>query len=87
MVEQRFSVILKGADALADEVVQRLYGRCNDVTAGSCSGIAHVHFDRPAASLNEAIASAIADLRACGLEVERIEIDPRDVLDAAPATA
>jgi hypothetical protein len=87
MTEQRFSAILKGTETLQDEVVARLYGRCDDATAGSCSGIGHVHFDRPAASLNEAIASAVADLRACGLEIERIEIDPEDVLAAAQASA
>jgi hypothetical protein len=87
MTEQRFSLILKDGKALTDEVVERLYGRCDDVTAGSCNGTGHVHFDRPADSLNEAIASALVDLRACGLEVERIEIDPQDILDAAAATA
>jgi hypothetical protein len=87
MIEQRFSVILKCKDPISDEVVEQLYGQCDDATAGSCDRVGHVHFDRPVALLNEAIVSAIADLRACGLEVERIEIDPEDLVDAANATA
>ena len=87
MNEQRFTIILVGKDVLTEEVVERLYERCDDATAGSCNGVSHVHFDREARSLNEAIASAVADLKMCGLDVERIEIDPADVLDDAHATA
>ena len=86
MREQRFSVILKGNNTLNDDMVELLYSRCDDVTAGSCGRIGRIDFDRPALSLNEAIASAIADLRACGLEVERIEIDPEDVCEGAHAS-
>lgn len=87
MTEQQFTVILKGADPLGEEVVERIYARCNDVTAGTCDGIGHVHFDRPAASLNAAIASAVADLRACGLDVERIEIESEDLAQIVQARA
>jgi len=87
MTEQHFTVILKGKDALSEEVVERLYGRCDDASAGSSGGIGHVRFDRPAASLNEAIASAVADLQSCGLDVERIEIEPEDLKEIVQATA
>jgi hypothetical protein len=87
MTEQHFTVILKGRDSLTEEAAERLYGQCDDVTAGSCNGVGHVHFHRPAASLNEAIASAVADLRACGLEVERIEIEEDDLEELVEATA
>lgn len=80
MTEQHFTVILKGKEALGEDVVERLYARCDDASAGSCNGTGHVHFDRTAESLNAAIASAVADLRACGLDVERIEIE-REALD------
>lgn len=86
MSEQRFTVILKGMDTLSEEVVEELYAQCDDASAGSCNGIGYVHFDRSATSLNKAIASAVADLRACGLEVERIEIDPEDLTELCQAT-
>ena len=87
MTEQHFTVILKGKDTLSEEVVEQLYARCDDASAGSRNGIGHVHFDRPAASLNEAIASAVADLRASGLEVERVEIERDDLAEIVQATA
>lgn len=87
MTEQHFSVVLKGIDTLGEEVVERIYARCDDASAGSCHGIGHVHFDRAAESLNAAIVSAVADLRACGLEVERIEIESADLAQIVAATA
>lgn len=87
MTEQHFTVILKGRNTLNEEVVEQLYGCCDDASAGSSEGIGHVRFDRPATSLNEAIASAVADLRSCGLDVERIEIEPEDLNEIAQATA
>lgn len=87
MTEQHFTVVLKGADPLGDNVVERIYARCDDASAGSCNGIGHVHFDRPAASLNAAIASAVADLRDCGLDVERVEIESDDLAQIVQARA
>lgn len=87
MIEQRFTVILKGKNTLDEDVAEQLYAQCDDASAGSCNGIGHVHFDRPATSLNDAIASAVADLRGCGLEVERIEIEADDLAEIVPATA
>jgi hypothetical protein len=87
MTEQHFTVILKGKDTLTEELVEQLYSHCDDASAGSCNGIGHVHFDRPAASLNDAIVSAIVDLRSCGLEVERVEIEADDLPELIQATA
>ena len=83
MTEQHFTVILKGQCVLNEEAVERLYGHCDDASAGSRNGIGHVRFDRPAKSLNDAIASALVDLRTCGLEVDRIEIEPEDLRESA----
>ena len=87
MAEQHFTVILKGKETLNEEVVEQLYAQCDDASAGSRIGIGHVHFDRPAASLNKAIASAVADLQVCGLEVERVEIEADDLSEIVQATA
>lgn len=87
MNEQRFTIILKGQHVLTESVVEQIYGCCDDASAGSRDGIGHVHFDRPATSLNEAIQSALSDLRACGVVVDRIEIEPEDLSDATLATA
>jgi len=87
MAEQHFTVILKENDSFTEEVVEQLYAQCDDASAGSRNGIGHVRFDRPAASLNEAIASAVADLQVCGLEVERVEIEADDLSEIVQATA
>lgn len=87
MTDQHFTAILKGTDTLDEDVVEQLYAHCDDASAGSREEIGHVRFDRPADSLNEAIASAVADLRACGFDVERVEIDPQDLIEIVEATA
>jgi hypothetical protein len=39
------------------------------------NGVTHIAFDREAASLEEAIRSATADVRRAGFEVARVEMD------------
>jgi hypothetical protein len=48
---------------------------CDDGTPASCHGLAWVHFDREAASLEDAIRSAVAQVRAAGLAVSKVELD------------
>jgi hypothetical protein len=85
--ELHFTAIVKGIDTIDADVVEQLYARCDDAAAGICEGIGHVRLNRPANSLNEAIASAIADLCACGLEIEKIEIEPNDLKEVVSATS
>ena len=94
-----FTVVLTAAtDAdRSEQVAETLYGgRCDDSSVHTNGPTVLVSFDREAESLDQAVRSAVADLRAENLEVERIEIDRDDLAplltdapatDAAPAAA
>jgi len=75
--EHEFTLILT-ADP-NDEEADRLYGIFNDGTLSTIAGVAQIRFHREAASLEEAIRSAMADVRAAGLDTERVEIEPEMV--------
>lgn len=77
MREHEFTLILT-ADP-NDEEADRLYGIFNDGTLSTIAGVAQIRFHREAASLEEAIRSAMADVRAAGLDTERVEIEPEMV--------
>ena len=47
---------------------------CDDGTPASRDGLAWVHFDREAPSLEEAIHSAVSQVRSAGLEVSKVEL-------------
>jgi len=69
-----FELALAGQwDDLTNEMVDRLYeAGCDDGTIVYSAGHVTVGFDREAPSMLEAIASAVADLRKAGFEVERV---------------
>ncbi len=69
-----FSVIL-AAPALSAEECDALYeARCDDGTIVTRNRVTFIAFDRKAVSLEEAIRSATANVRAAGLEVKRVEM-------------
>jgi hypothetical protein len=53
-----------------------LYGAFNDGTISTIAGVPQIHFHRQADSLEEAIRSAIANVRSTGFDVERVEMEP-----------
>jgi len=63
-----------------EEQAENLYGTFNDGTISTIAGVPQVHFHREAASLEDAIRSAIVDVRSAGFDVERVEMLP----DALP---
>jgi hypothetical protein len=79
MSDYEFTAILAGVSTLAelsDETIDRLYeSGCDDGTLGSTEGKVFVHFTRQADSLQQAIESAIADIRSAGFEVARVETE------------
>ena len=78
----RFTLHLKGLDFLSDEQTEALYGgNCSDGTLSSSEGHARIGFDREAPSLQDAIASAVADVRRTGLSVDRIEIEADELAE------
>ena len=63
-----------------DGFVDRLWGGGHDDSSpGMCDGHVSVAFDREAASLEDAVRSAVAAVRSAGLEVDRVEIDRDDL--------
>lgn len=76
MKTYEFDVILKDVDEVTDERADRLFAAgCDDGTPASCDGVAWVHFDRRAASLEEAILTALAQVQAAGFGVAKVEMD------------
>ncbi len=78
MKEHEFTLVLT-ADPDEDQS-EKLYGTFNDGTISTIAGVPQIHFHREAASLEDAIRSAIVDVRSAGFDVERVEMLP----DALP---
>ena len=71
-----FDVILKGVPEISDSAADALFDAgCDDATPSSCDGLARVHCDREAPSLEEAIRSAVAQVQSAGFTVARVEMD------------
>jgi len=71
-----FDVVLKDVTAVSDEQADALYASgCDDGTPVACAGVAWIHFDREAASLEEAIRSAVTQVQAAGLAVAKVELE------------
>jgi hypothetical protein len=76
MAKYEFTLILKGSPELTEEIADRLFAAgCDDGSPGSCDGVFSIDFHRTASTLEEAINSAITNVKAAGHEVERVEIE------------
>ena len=62
-----------------EEEADQLYGIVNDGTLATIEGMPQIHFHREALSLEEAIGSALVDVRKAGFDVVRVEIEPEVV--------
>ena len=63
-----------------DEQADKMYGTFDDGTIATVAGVPRVHFHRDAESLEEAIRSAIGDIRSVGFDVARVEMEPNAVV-------
>lgn len=81
MKEHEFTLILT-ADPNEEEA-DRMYGTFNDGTISTVAGIPQIRFHREAESLEEAIRSAIGDVRAVGFDVIRVEMEPNSVIQVS----
>jgi len=71
-----FTIFLKGIDELTDDAADRLFeAGCDDGSPGQREGECFVDFDRESASLEEAIFSAVNNVRAAGFSIERVQMD------------
>lgn len=69
-----FTVVLT-ATSLTDDDCDALYeAGCDDGTIVTRNRVTYIAFDRKAESLEKAIRSATADVRAAGFEVKRVEL-------------
>ncbi len=59
--------------------IDAFYGRCDDVSMFNSDGVTRITFHREAASLDEAIRSAIADTTTLGAKLTSIEVEPECV--------
>lgn len=76
MKTYEFDVILKDVREVTDDQADALFaGGCDDATPASCEGLAWLHFDRQANSLEDAIRSAIAQVQSAGFNVSKVELD------------
>jgi hypothetical protein len=74
--EHDFTLILSGVTELTDDVANALYSAgCDDATLSMRHGVVFLTFSRRAATLREAIFSAIRDVRRArtGADVERVD--------------
>ncbi len=80
MKDHEFTLILNSDPT--ESQANDLYGIFNDGTISTVAGVAQIHFHRAAASLEDAIRSAIADVRKGGFNVDRVEMQPDALLQA-----
>jgi hypothetical protein len=76
MKTYEFDVVLKGVSEVTDDQANRLFAAgCDDATPAGCDGVVWIHFNREAASLEEAVATAVAQVQAAGFLVSKVELD------------
>ena len=77
------------ASALGTQIynflVYRLYSIFDDGTIVTMVGVPQIHFHREAPSLEDAIASALAQVRKAGFDVVRVKIGPLQVFTEKPS--
>jgi hypothetical protein len=79
-----FTLVALGIEN-ADQVdAEKVYGGCRDCTFGSRDGKVWFIFDRESSTLNEAIGSAVVDLKKAGVTawLESVE-SPEQIADVA----
>ena len=81
MKTYEFDVVLKDTSEITDDQADALFAvGCDDGTPVSFNGLAWIHFDREAASLEEAIRSAISHVRSAGFGISKVELDANSAI-------
>jgi hypothetical protein len=74
--EYEFTLVLTGLSDLTPEVVDALYeAGCDDATIAARAGRVYITFDRAAASMKDAILSAIGNVRSAGVGADVLRVD------------
>ena len=78
-MKYEFSLILTQPD-VTDEEADKLYeAGCDDCSILTRGGVTRIQFDRQAANLDAALASAIESVERAGMGVSRVEIERDEV--------
>jgi len=81
MKTYEFDVVLKGVSEVTDDQADSLFeAGCDDGTPACRDGVAWIHFDREAVSLEEAIRSAVTQVQSTGLTVSKAELEAGSVV-------
>jgi hypothetical protein len=84
MIKYEFTLVVEGSLKLTEGVADALFqAGCSDGTPRVCDGIFSIDFNREADSLEEAIRSAIANIKSVGYEVARVEMGAESVPEPA----
>ena len=67
-----------------EEEADRLYSLFQDGTIATIAGVPQISFHREALSLEEAIGTALANVRKAGFDAARVEIEPRGMASGNP---
>jgi len=81
MKEHEFTLVL-ASDPTEDDA-DKLYATFDDGTISTIAGTPQIYFHRQANSLEEALRSAIRDVRKAGFDVARVEMEPSAGLQSA----
>ena len=75
-----FTIHLKGVGEFTDELAESLYACFADGAIVSSNGCTRISFGREANTLQDAIRSAVNDVRRENLDVDRVEIEEQDLI-------
>jgi hypothetical protein len=79
MANFTFTLLIDGPDLQSDENLEALFeAGCDDATIGSRDHIQYADFDREAATLAEAIASAIRDVQTAVPNARVLRVEPEE---------
>lgn len=79
-----FTFILASPAGISPELEDALYtAGCDDALLYQQNGILHLEFEREAASLKEAVSSAMAAITSANVPVEIAGVEPGDIVTAA----
>ncbi len=76
MKTYEFSLVLTASEVTDGDCDHLYEAGCDDALIGTSNCVTRVMFSREADSLEEAIRSAVANVRSAGFDLTRIEMDP-----------
>jgi hypothetical protein len=82
-MKYEFSLILTATDITEQQADNLFDSGCDDGSILSRGDVTMIQFDRNAATLDEALASAIRDVEQAGFQVARVEIERHEVPQTA----